>query len=293
MTGKVDFIGIGAPKCGTTWVSECLAEHPQVAFAPEKELYFFCDPLLRRYVKSGFDHYAKGVEWYHTLFPARTPATRVTGEYCPSYMYDTRSCERIRQYRADVKLLVTLRKPVEMIYSWYWYNRNSLLSNLPETFEEFIKIDFLRQIGRYHQFLKPYFEAFPRQHIHVILHDDIKADSPGVLRNLFAFLGIDETFVPEKTGASVNVATQVRFKSVQNAGNAVYKLAKATPGVRAIIASKGFEKFVQNTYRKVNKAPFKYPPMSDAMKTDLLTYYEDDVTALEKLFSRDLAGWKK
>jgi hypothetical protein len=35
------FLGIGAPKCGTTWLAECLREHPQV-FVPEvKEVVYF------------------------------------------------------------------------------------------------------------------------------------------------------------------------------------------------------------------------------------------------------------
>ncbi len=44
----IDFIGIGAPKCGTTWLSAQLEAHPQIGFAPDKEVYYFADTILRR-----------------------------------------------------------------------------------------------------------------------------------------------------------------------------------------------------------------------------------------------------
>ena len=37
---KVDFIGIGAERSGTTWIAQCLAEHPEICFSKEKEIYF-------------------------------------------------------------------------------------------------------------------------------------------------------------------------------------------------------------------------------------------------------------
>ena len=40
------FIGIGAPRCGTRWLAQCLAEHPEVSL-PRKEVYFFTNPPHR------------------------------------------------------------------------------------------------------------------------------------------------------------------------------------------------------------------------------------------------------
>ena len=36
-----NFIGIGAPKAGTTWLFKCLDEHPEVFVAAVKETSFF------------------------------------------------------------------------------------------------------------------------------------------------------------------------------------------------------------------------------------------------------------
>ena len=38
---KPNFLGIGAPKCGTTWLSEVLRKHPEIFVAHGKELVYF------------------------------------------------------------------------------------------------------------------------------------------------------------------------------------------------------------------------------------------------------------
>jgi hypothetical protein len=43
------FLGIGAPRCGTTWLHRMLSQHPQVWLPPIKEVHYFdsLDPALR------------------------------------------------------------------------------------------------------------------------------------------------------------------------------------------------------------------------------------------------------
>ena len=48
------FLGIGAPKCGTTWLAECLREHPQVVVPEVKEVvHFSSDRKLERVLMPG------------------------------------------------------------------------------------------------------------------------------------------------------------------------------------------------------------------------------------------------
>ena len=67
---QIDFIGIGAPKCGTTWLSAQLDAHPQIMFAPDKEVYYFADTLLRRMAGKELGCFERGEAWYHEQFPA-------------------------------------------------------------------------------------------------------------------------------------------------------------------------------------------------------------------------------
>ena len=144
---QIDFIGIGAPKCGTTWLSAQLEAHPQIGFAPDKEVYYFADTILRRIAGQELRCFERGVSWYHKQFPAVVGAVYCRGEFCPAYLYSEEAATRIAAYRPDIKLLVCLRPPAEMIYSWYWYNRNAVVASLPDSFEEMMENPFLRDLG--------------------------------------------------------------------------------------------------------------------------------------------------
>ena len=60
---KIDFIGIGAPKCGTTWLSAQLEAHPQIGFAPDKEVYYFADTIMRRLAGKELRCFERGESW--------------------------------------------------------------------------------------------------------------------------------------------------------------------------------------------------------------------------------------
>jgi hypothetical protein len=64
-TSQIDFIGIGAPKCGTTWLSAQLEAHPQIGFAADKEVYYFADTIARRIAGQELHCFDRGVAWYH------------------------------------------------------------------------------------------------------------------------------------------------------------------------------------------------------------------------------------
>ena len=204
---KIDFIGIGAPKCGTTWLSAQLAAHPQIGFAPDKELYYFADTILRRLAGQELRCFEKGDAWYHEQFPAAGGAVSCRGEFCPSYLYSEEAAERIAAYRPDIKLLLCLRPPVEMIYSWYWYNRNAVVASLPKSFAEMMENPFLRDLGCFARHLKPYLDRFPAKNFLVIQFDAIRRD-PDQVRHRFSRL-----YVPRNDGR------RLRLNALVAAGN--------------------------------------------------------------------------
>ena len=118
---KIDFIGIGAPKCGSTWVSKCLEEHPEILFSASKtrkELRFFNHANFLPDVYESYIHIdkyeEKGLKWYYEQFPNNESGI-IKGEFSTLYLFDEQAPNRIMKHFPDVKILVTLRQPVDMI----------------------------------------------------------------------------------------------------------------------------------------------------------------------------------
>jgi hypothetical protein len=53
------------------------------------------------------------------------------------------------------------------------------------------------RIGKYYPQLRRYYDAFPRNRIHVFLFDDMRKNTLGTVQQVYRFLGVDPTFVPD------------------------------------------------------------------------------------------------
>ena len=153
---KIDFIGIGMHRSGTTWLSECLRQHPDVLFPKrskepnaqldhltlkeDKELDFFTvNFLVDKVSGQRLNNYGKGLAWYLAQFPEARPG-KVRGEFSPAYMEFDHAAGLIHDAFPDIKLLVMLRNPVEMAYSLYGIRRYADRAE-PISFEEAIRQD--------------------------------------------------------------------------------------------------------------------------------------------------------
>ena len=279
---QIDFIGIGAPKCGTTWLSAQLEAHPQIGFAPDKEVYYFADTLLRRMAGKEMRCFARGETWYHEQFPAAAGALSIRGEYCPSYLYSEEAATRIAAYRPDIKLLLCLRPPVEMIYSWYWYNRNAVVASLPPTFAGMMEDPFLRDIGCYARHLKPYLARFPAENLLVVQFDAIRRDPDRVRQRTYEFLNVAADFKPQ-LDAGKNEARAPRFPLLQATAQRLYGGVSALPGVGKILKSPVVAKSLQSVYHRFNSKAQKYEPLIPNERLKWEAYFAADQEELAHL----------
>jgi hypothetical protein len=281
-TSQIDFIGIGAPKCGTTWLSAQLEAHPQIGFAPDKEVYFFADTIPRRIAGQELRCFDRGVDWYHKQFPAVSDEIKCRGEFCPAYMYSEEAANRIAAYRADIKLLVCLRPPAEMIYSWYWYGRNAVVNALPDSFEEMMKNSFLRDLGCFAQHLRHYVDRFPAKNILVVQFDVIRRDPDRVRRGVYEFLGVAADFRPQLE-AERNAARAPRFPLLQSAAQRVYAGVSAVPGVDKLLKSPAISRMLHDTYQRLNTKDQNYEPLAPEERLKWEAYYAADQEELSRL----------
>jgi hypothetical protein len=282
----IDFIGIGAPKCGTTWLSAQLEAHPQIGFAPDKEVYYFADTIPRRIAGQELRCFDRGITWYHKQFPEAGGEIKCRGEFCPAYLYSEEAASRIAAYRPDIKLLVCLRPPAEMIYSWYWYGRNAVVNALPDSFEEMMQNPFLRDLGCFARHLKPYLDRFPAKNILVVQFDVIRQDPDRVRRGVYEFLGVAADFKPQLE-AGKNVARAPRFPMLQSGAQRLYAGISAVPGVDKLLKSPAISRMLHDTYQLLNTKAQKYEPLAPEKRLKWEAYYAADQEELSR-FLRNL-----
>jgi hypothetical protein len=291
MTQKIDFIGIGAQKSGTTWLADCLREHPQIAYARKKEFFFFNTQFCYLFNDENLSNFHKGVNCYLNQFPEPLPG-QIRGEVATNYYNDPQAAENIKKYFPNVKLLAILRNPVDMIYSLYWFGCSAVRTAMPKNFEKMVKQGDYLDRGMYYKHLKRFYDLFPQDNIHVMLLDDVKNNPDKVLKKLFAFLNVDDKFKPSMLTKKSNPALRTKRPLLKKTS---YFLLNALSNVGLQKISRWFitNDFLYNIYKKINLTTGKNPPMNPETRKKLIKYYQDDINKLENLINRDLSEWKQ
>lgn len=285
----VDFIGIGAARAGTTWISDVLRRHPDIGISEPKEVRYFnryVFPLGRNRDRLNTNH-DRSIDWYLRHF---RKGGRVKGEYTPLYLYDEVAPAAIERHFPDIKLICTLRNPADRAYSHYWLYRSSGM--LPEmSFDEAIesKPVFL-DMGFYARQLDRYLERFKREQMLLLLFDDIERDPAAEIARILRFLGVRDDVQLDVSGGERNRPVNVRSTRLKLLAHAASR-GMAAAGLGVVI--RGLRKIgVHDLFRKVMSSDAGCPPMPAATRQRLIDTYAEDVAALERLLDRDLSAWK-
>lgn len=293
---KLRFIGIGAPKSASTWLCKCLGEHPEIGFSGEKtrkELHYFntLEGSSWDNTTTGvMSYYDKGLDWYLKQFPDGDNLKAI-GEFTVSYMFDLMAHKRILQDFPDVKLIVTLRNPPDMLHSLYWYLKSGAVSDMPKTFKEVLNNKHFINKGYYYKHLKRFYEIFPHENIYIILFDDIVSKPKEVLENLYQYLGVDPNYKPAFLNTAINSAFKTKSTLFKNTVHITLKLIDKLKLDH--LRLKIFEsQLLQDIYTFLNKKPTKNPKLNSSDRQIALDLFSEDINNLEKLINRDLTSWK-
>lgn len=277
-----DFIGLGAQKAGTSWIYACLYEHPQVCM-PLKEIHFF----------SRDRNWTKGYAWYESLFES-CPSDRLAGEFSTSYLVEPIMAERIQQRYPQAKLIASLRNPVERAYSNYMNDIKCGVVAPSVPFEVALNDhpEYLEQ-GRYAAQLRQYFAIFPADQMLVLIYEDCRRDPLTFIQGIYAFLGVDATFVPSMVTTKVNASAMPRWVLLERS---LIKIA-------GFLHHKGFRQLwwfvkklgVANSIRKLNTAQTgrtRRELSQDGWRRRLYDELRPDLETLETLLGRELPEWR-
>ncbi len=289
---RLDFIGIGAAKSGTTWLADNLRQHPQIFIPALKELVYFNQHLSRM---PGVENpnYRQALSWYHDFF-SDTKEGLVNGEISVEYLINENAATAIYQYNPDVKILVVLRYPPKQLHSLYLYLVQRGVINYA-TFEKAIdkRPDLFLQY-HYYRHLLPYFQTFPKAQIKVLLFDDLKKDNKVFLKETLDFLGVTE-YYPASLDERSNETKEPRMKwlnhLIQNTRQGItkYRLEWVIPLLRYTgILPLGMLIRDRLNVKKMGSKPQLLPETEQQLKA----HYRADIEKLEELIERDLSAWK-
>jgi Sulfotransferase domain len=278
-----DFIGIGAQRAGTSWMYACLYEHPRICM-PRKEINFF----------SREPNWSRGFGWYEEIFAECRPDA-VSGEFSTSYLTAPDAPARIRDRYPQVRLVVSLRNPVDRAYSSYLNDIVAGVVPRDRGFQEALEEhpEYL-DVGGYASHLRRYLELFPREQLLVSIFEDSRRNPLGAIQEVYRFLGVDAGFRPSMVNRRVGTGRVPRFqwaeRSLLRSAAALRRRRRLRPlwwtakrlGAGDLIRALNTAQATQTT-----------DGLDPEERQSLSRRLEPEISALEELLHVELPGWRR
>ena len=191
-------IMIGVPKTGTYTLINFLGIHPQIVF-PHKEVTFFHREK----------NYLQGYSWYLDQLPVSRPG-QITMEKSAGYFYRDGVPERIWSMNKNVKLVVSLRDPIDRVISCHvHYVAKGIKTgkkHYNKTFEESITDPLTGDIDNnahcvnrtlYSRHFRRWLKQFPLQQFHFVDGGHFIVNPYSEVKMLESYIGIDNWFMSD------------------------------------------------------------------------------------------------
>jgi Sulfotransferase domain len=265
-----DFLVIGSQKAGTTSLYHVLSRHPQIFMPRKKELHL----------------YKRRMGQYRRYFRDVPDDCRAVGEATPIYICHPRVPALIRRHMPEAKLILTVRNPVERAYSQYWDQRRHMVEWLE--FDEVVRIALEDEYrpghrgyfsrGFYMRYLRRYLELFPREQVLLVFFEDLIESPESVYRQVFRFIGVDDTFQCHEMREPFNPSTVW--------DNALYRYFFEKPRRLGLLPPPVRRSLCFGPRRR-----YRYPPMPAGARERLVSFYAGANQELAEFAGRNLAAW--
>lgn len=267
----VELFHIGPQKSGTTWLYECLREHPEVACPPRDSIHYY-DMF-----------YHRGPAWYADHFVAATEDQKLL-DPTPSYIRSPRAPSRIAADNPGCRVALCMRNPMERAFSHYWHERKKgrLRFDFSEVLTNYDLFSSWVEPGFYALHIERYLEHIPRERILCQRYDDLRDDPEAFLHEYLVFAGVDPEIRPSMLHQRVNVAGRRR-------GSFPARLQLRLRGLLSRLPF--FAPETLNARWLSGKAEYErgIPP---ALAPALAEVCEPEIRRLERLLEIDLSGWR-
>jgi len=283
---KLNFFIIGHTRSGGTSLEINLMQHPEIFIKSHRSGYF------------SFQTHYKSENEYLELFK-NAKNEKWVGERCSGYIFCSSTASRLKQFASDAKILLILRNPIDVMHSlhskMYLVEMIESISNFEEALQAEPKrldennitlgkhppeilyrtvVKYAKQISRYHK-------EFGKENIKVIIFDEITKHPKEVYKEIFEFLEIDSSFIPDFQ--AVNQNRKPRNRLLQS-------LFKKNQKLSSIIGKiPGIQTFYQSINLPVSKRDAINPELQRNLQKELLPEIEE----LSTLLNKDLTYWCK
>lgn len=298
MASLPNFVVIGASRSGTTSLHHYLGQHPDIYVGPRKSPNYFVaadpqPPWESATLQAMSKQWISTRKVYEAEFRGVTDECAV-GDISPVYLQSIHTAKRIRETLApSTKIVAILRNPVDRAYAHYLGRRRDGLEPVDD-FNAIVERELSGPVnddivfgsyigcGKYHQFLMPFYEQFPADSIRVYLFDQLQEDLPGLLRDLFLFLGVDPNYQVDtalshnQTGIIANPLLRILWT------RSVGLRTKMRPYLPALI---------RHTSRSILAQQVFKPSLEADVRQKVSAALSEDTQQLQQLIGMDLSHW--
>jgi len=288
---------VGAPKSGTTAMWSYLGKHPDI-FAAGKEYHFFgSDLAYRNQQRPDSDRYLSNFD--------RATDERYLLDASIGYLVSKRAAAEIASYSPDARIVAILRNPIDMMHSLH----SELLfqgdedvadfgealaleearlrgEHIPDACQSVWALSY-RAVAHYSEQLTRYFDALGTERVHVVVFDDLVADTAGCYQAVLEFLDVDRTFVPDLPVVNAN--------KVARSGLMVRLLRSPPPFVRRLgrmaVQNQNARRALGGRLQSLNAGTRSRRPIDPGLRRALEAEFHSEVATLGELLGRDLTGW--
>ncbi len=273
-----NFIAVGPPRTATTWLHTLLRGHVNL---PEraKETRFFDN------------RFRLGLDWYARHFKhARSGVP--TGEIAPTYFHSACARERIADSLPGVKIIVSLREPVERLYSLYRLKLSAGL--LRGSFLESVRGDAeMIESSRYVFHLSEWMKLFGPERVLVLVYESLVHEPVQYAEQIFDYLGLPRQNLSAKDFTPVHNSEtfrQPRHPTVKKLAVQMRDSVLAHVAMpRRLLKWVRFGKLLESVLERSSRA---IPPLDADLKARLREKFTSEVEGVETLVARDLSIWK-
>jgi len=297
---KPNLFLIGAAKSGTTSLSEYLRGHPEIYISPLKEPAFFSPDVPSPY-NTGAHRF--DMERYLGLYDGATNETRI-GEASTHYLFSREAPRLVHELQPRAWIVAVLRNPPDMAHAMHGQRVTNGTEPILD-FEQAIAADespdgggpdrlaMIRSSGTYRERasyaaqLERWLAVFPRDRIHIMLFDDLVADTPREFRKLLEFLGVDPDYRPSFDVRNASYRWASGWKSLISSSPVRWLRHEVLPKILGEDGTARAARTINRRARMFRRSTPRSPLTADVRKR-LETEFADDVTRLGALLDRDL-----